>query len=204
LGVYLGKRARPRKSGLFIRHLCRCFPEVFTYFQLLSLDAADRYEASEIGEAEFQAVRNARAEARDRAQAATDRQAALSAHIAHEVAVRGYYRSVLSELRSVVLDRAGTRAAPRKNPIAPVMRPLFFEHFGDIQRPVARDLSWLTETVVMLAQGMYHSRDFSAMPILADALQDAECDNDDILDHCRGPGPHVRGCWVVDLVLGKE
>ena len=42
------------------------------------------------------------------------------------------------------------------------------------------------------------------MPILADALQDADCNNADILDHCRGPGPHVRGCWVVDLVLGKE
>jgi hypothetical protein len=51
---------------------------------------------------------------------------------------------------------------------------------------------------------LYESRDFSAMPILADALQDAGCDCDDVLAHCRGPGPHVRGCWVVDLVLGKE
>ena len=42
------------------------------------------------------------------------------------------------------------------------------------------------------------------MPILADALQDAGCDSDDILDHCRGPGPHVRGCWVVDLGAGQE
>ena len=50
---------------------------------------------------------------------------------------------------------------------------------------------------------MYASRDFSPMPILADALQDAGCDSADILDHCRGSGPHVRGCWVVDLVLGK-
>ncbi|MDY3562094.1 hypothetical protein R5W23_003540 [Gemmata sp. JC673] len=50
---------------------------------------------------------------------------------------------------------------------------------------------------------MYESRDFSAMPILADALQDAGCDRADILDHCRGPGQHVRGCWVVDLVLNK-
>ena len=41
------------------------------------------------------------------------------------------------------------------------------------------------------------------MPILADALQDAGYDNEDILGHCRGPGPHARGCWVVDLVLGK-
>jgi hypothetical protein len=63
---------------------------------------------------------------------------------------------------------------------------------------------WRTTTAFQLAQGMYDSRDFSAMPILADALQDAGCDIADILDHCRGPGPHVRGCWVVDLVLGKE
>jgi hypothetical protein len=42
------------------------------------------------------------------------------------------------------------------------------------------------------------------MPILADALQDAGCDNEAVLDHCRSVGTHVRGCWVVDLVLGKE
>jgi hypothetical protein len=70
-------------------------------------------------------------------------------------------------------------------------------------RPVTLDSAWLTSTVVALARQMYESRDFSAMPILADALQDAGCDNDNILSHCRGPGPHVRGCWVVDLVLAK-
>jgi hypothetical protein len=63
---------------------------------------------------------------------------------------------------------------------------------------------WRTSTAVALASQMYDSRDFGAMPILADALQDAGYDNDDILNHCRGPGPHVRGCWVVDLVLGKS
>jgi hypothetical protein len=42
------------------------------------------------------------------------------------------------------------------------------------------------------------------MPVLHDALLDAGCDNPDILDHCKGPGPHVRGCWVLDLLLGKE
>ena len=51
---------------------------------------------------------------------------------------------------------------------------------------------------------MYESRHFSAMPILADALQAAGGNGGDILDHCRSLGPHVRGCWVVDLVLGKE
>jgi hypothetical protein len=63
---------------------------------------------------------------------------------------------------------------------------------------------WRTDTVVALVRQMCESGDFSAMPILADALQDAGCDSAEILDHCRGPGPHVRGCWVVDLVLGKE
>jgi hypothetical protein len=76
--------------------------------------------------------------------------------------------------------------------------------FGNPFRPVAVDPSCRTSTVTALAQQMYDSRDFSPMPILADALQDAGCDNDDILDHCRGDGPHVRGCWVVDLVLGKS
>jgi hypothetical protein len=76
--------------------------------------------------------------------------------------------------------------------------------FGDPFRPVRVNPDWLTSTVVALASQMYESRDFSAMPILADALQDAGCDNADILDHCRSPGEHVRGCWVVDLVLGKS
>ncbi len=61
-----------------------------------------------------------------------------------------------------------------------------------------------TPTVVDLAQQMYDGRDFGLMPVLADALEDAGCDRDDVLAHCRGPGPHVRGCWVVDLVLGRE
>jgi hypothetical protein len=51
---------------------------------------------------------------------------------------------------------------------------------------------------------MYESRDFSALPILADALQDAGCDDEDVLNHCRVERVHVRGCWVVDTVLGKE
>ncbi|MBP3956863.1 hypothetical protein J8F10_16450 [Gemmata sp. G18] len=76
--------------------------------------------------------------------------------------------------------------------------------FGSLFYSARLSPSWRTSTVLALASQMYESRDFSAMPILADALQDAGCDSTDVLDHCRGPGPHVRGCWVVDLVLGKE
>ena len=65
------------------------------------------------------------------------------------------------------------------------------------------DPNWRTEHTVGLALRMYDDRDFAAMPILADALEEAGCDSQDILTHCREPGVHVRGCWVVDLVLGK-
>ncbi|HJZ53597.1 MAG TPA: hypothetical protein VKE74_01480 [Gemmataceae bacterium] len=77
--------------------------------------------------------------------------------------------------------------------------------FGNPFRPVAFDAAWRTDTAVSLAKGMYEAREFSAMPILADALQDVGCETEDILTHCRDPkAAHVRGCWVVDLVLGKS
>ncbi len=77
--------------------------------------------------------------------------------------------------------------------------------FDTVRPPsVAFSPGWRTDTVLSLAKHTHESRDFDAMPILADALQDAGCDSADILNHCRGPGPHVRGCWVIDLVLGNE
>jgi hypothetical protein len=75
--------------------------------------------------------------------------------------------------------------------------------FGNPFRSVAFSRDWRTGTTVALAQQMYEERDFFAMPILADALEDVGCDHEDILEHCRGRVPHVRGCWVVDLLLGK-
>jgi len=71
-------------------------------------------------------------------------------------------------------------------------------------RHTTLDPPWQTSTVVALARGIYEERAFDRMPILADALQDAGCENVDILEHCRGPGPHVLGCWVVDSILDKK
>ena len=82
---------------------------------------------------------------------------------------------------------------------------LFRDIFGNPFRPVTFSPNWRTDTAVSLARQMYDAREFSTMPILADALQDAGCDRDDVLSHCRDPrGVHARGCWVVDLVLGRE
>jgi hypothetical protein len=122
--------------------------------------------------------------------------------------------------RSRLLARASERSSPYGRLLsrvrhllqaAPKIRPkegqpgLLRDIFGPLPfRPVVFSPARRTDTALSLARQMYDSREFSAMPILADALQDTGCDSTDILDHCRGPGPHVRGCWVVDLVFGKE
>ena len=65
-------------------------------------------------------------------------------------------------------------------------------------------LIWNDGTIQKIARTIYEERAFDHLPVLADALEDAGCANAHILGHCRGAGPHVRGCWVVDLMLGKE
>jgi hypothetical protein len=65
-------------------------------------------------------------------------------------------------------------------------------------------LTWNGGTVPKLAQTIYEEGAFDRLPILADALEEAGCDDADILSHCREPGAHVRGCWVLDLLLGKQ
>ena len=65
-------------------------------------------------------------------------------------------------------------------------------------------LRWNDGAIPRIAQAIYDERRFADLPILADALEEAGCTSGDILEHCRRPGPHVRGCWVVDLVLDRS
>jgi hypothetical protein len=115
------------------------------------------------------------------------------------------YSGPMDTLRRLAkaLAEAGAAARPGAavgGPYAALVREVFTNPF----RPVVFSPSWRTDTAVTLAHQMYEAREFSALPILADAIQDAGCTSAEILDHCRGDGPHVRGCWVVDLVLAKE
>ncbi|HEY7308375.1 MAG TPA: hypothetical protein VH643_03330 [Gemmataceae bacterium] len=91
---------------------------------------------------------------------------------------------------------------------------LFRDVVGNPFRPVSIGESWLRwngGTIVQLAQSAYEERHLPAgtldngrLAVLADALEEAGCTDADILGHLRGPGPHVRGCWAVDLLLGKS
>ena len=106
--------------------------------------------------------------------------------------------SLIYVFRYIALSVASSAEADEKE----WQHRLLREVFGNPFRPVRADPSWLTSDVLLLARGIYDEKAFDRMPILADALQDAGCDNADVLDHCRQPGEHVRGCWVIDMLLG--
>jgi hypothetical protein len=97
-------------------------------------------------------------------------------------------------------DKCESAVAHEKDFQSGMVRDIFVSPF----RPVALDCTWTTSTVTALAQAIYDDRAFDRLPILADALEDAGCTDADILAHCRGGGEHVRGCWVVDLLTGRE
>jgi hypothetical protein len=106
---------------------------------------------------------------------------------------------------SGVLD--ASRAASERREQATLLRDIFVNPF----RPPAFNPSCLTPQIIALAQAAYDERvlpqgnlDDALLRVLGDALEEAGCDQADILEHLHGPGPHVRGCWAVDTVLGKK
>jgi hypothetical protein len=103
---------------------------------------------------------------------------------------------VRQALRSVRVGAATEMGVKRSS--------LLRDIFGNPFRPVIADLAWLTSTIIVLAQAIYSERAFDRLPILADALEEAGCQGAEILAHCRGSGSHVKGCFVIDLILGKE
>lgn len=76
--------------------------------------------------------------------------------------------------------------------------------FGNPFNPVSIDRSSLSSIVTDLAQTIYHQNAFEAMLELADHLEKSGCTNKAVLEHCRRCMNHARGCWVIDLLLGKQ
>src|ERR1700677_1468227 len=86
----------------------------------------------------------------------------------------------------------------------PILLALLNDIFGNPYRPITLDPTWLSHKVVSLAQGIYDDRAFDRLRLVAEALEETGCDSPAVVAHCRETGPHVRGCWVVDLLLGKS
>ena len=88
--------------------------------------------------------------------------------------------------------------------IDPAVRVAFLrELFSNPFHPILVDFEHITQTVRDLAHLIHHDHRFELMPVLADALMDAGCDNAAILDHCLESGNHIRGCWLLDQLLGE-
>jgi hypothetical protein len=216
-------RLSPRRARLLAAALCRAAAPLLDHPDLArALNEIEWYADGRTGARELGAVsqkfrfvaiqqyeRSLRAAERDAPDAARAdvARSELAWAVVCAAAVSVTVRDVVMRLSGEVARSlgAGLPAAPtvllRDAEQAALLRDLV----GNPFRPAAFDAEWRTSTAVAIAKQMYDARDFSAMPILADALQDAGCDRDDILSHCRDAnGVHVRGCWVADLVLGKE
>jgi hypothetical protein len=113
--------------------------------------------------------------------------------------------------RCEILTSAAASALDKSEAEVEVLARLLRDIFGNPFRAVAVNPTWLTPTVTSLATAAYEERslpsgelDAARLAILADALEEAGCSDTTILDHLRSTGPHVRGCWSVDLLLGRE
>ncbi len=203
-----------RKKLLLVAHLLRQVADQLPHpVYLESIEAGEKCADGLITEKEMWAAHERAYEHFD-----SNRMPHEAAHDAADCAQRYIYEQ--NETSEMVIRAAGSRAArlaggkgkkvetarkTAEKAMEALCRRLINEVHGNPFRPVKFDAAWRTDTAVALAKQMYDSRDFSVMPILADALQDAGCDSEDILNHCRDANQvHVRGCWVVDLVLGKS
>jgi hypothetical protein len=115
-------------------------------------------------------------------------------------------RSRVEDVSRQIAQREAVRGAAWAE-LADLLRDLL----GNLFHPIALNPAWRTPTTVSLAQAAYEERslpsgtlDPDRLAVLADALEEAGCSDADLLGHLRGPGPHFRGCWALDLVLGRE
>jgi hypothetical protein len=212
---YLRGQASPRKFRLFACACCRRVWGALGPGQRRAVETAERYADRLVRLRELEA---ARPDFRDEA----------GGHWAAVWAARSAAapRDVAKTAAAAARDCRDVRAAadcPRhqhpafrqwleaglavKTAEEAAQRELLWDVFGSPFRPAAVGPAWLAwqgGTAPRLARGIYDEGRFADLPVLADALEDAGCADEQVLGHCRGRGPHVRGCWVLDLLLGKR
>jgi hypothetical protein len=193
----LPKKARERKLRLFACACCRRFWDRLTDERSRrAVEAAERYADGLIGRKRLSDA----AAAADAALRDVWSAAASGGPRVDDEPVRGARQVAGHPLGTAVwwaLAVQGEEARARADLLRDLVNPF---------QTVALDLAWLTwndDTVRKVAQGMYEASDLGQMPVLADALQEAGCENAVLLNHCREARPHARGCWAVDLLLGK-
>jgi hypothetical protein len=222
-----------RKLRLFAVACCRRMGPLLTGGgSRAAVETAERYADGLAGDGELDAAwRAARAVACEVAEEGAQSPRAFAARVAfHTAALNAFGRATnpwrlaahaagaaayTAAVGPVPLPAEGFDAGPTDDPAwsaaaaaeAATQAALVRDVFGNPLRRVRLDPAWLRwngGTVAKLAAAIYDGRRFADLPILADALEEAGCTNADILSHCRGGGEHVRGCWAVDLLTGRQ
>ncbi len=199
-------KASERKLRLFACACCRRLGNLLSdRYSRKALTVAERYADAAVSQDK---LRFAWGDARRAAQVAyrQERQTAKGSAMG---AVSLLCEADIGRVMTAVALAAVCEVYPDQTRLADAQREqtiLLRDIVGNLYRPVALDPAWRgwqDGTIPKLAQAIYDDRASDHLPILADALEDAGCTNEDILTHCRGPGPHVRGCCALDLLLTK-
>jgi hypothetical protein len=218
--AHLEGKATPRKLRLFA---CACvrrpqgWPRLRYAYPRQAVEAAERYAEGQAGDADLQ-------QAREHAEQALAMGAPEFDAYAYAAAAAGAAedpleaaRNACENMRLQAVREAAYEVPPghdeaRANAEASAIErraqaELLRELFGNPFRPAHVEPSWATwgnGAAVALARVIYDNNQFEDLPYLADALLDAGCADERMLEHCRTPGGHVRGCWVVDLILSTD
>jgi hypothetical protein len=191
------RKASQRKLRLFAVACCRQVWQLLNAEHRSSVEVAERFADGAATVAELRAAHSIRFQPHQFTYPSTE--AYTASFAGFQVTNGAAYDAAW------ITAQSAREALPSGKQSAVAQVHLLREIFGNPFRRAKFDPSWLTSDVVALARGIYDEKAFDRMPILADALQDAACDNDDVLNHCRDTSlTHVRGCWVVDLLLGKS
>jgi hypothetical protein len=197
--AFLGDRAGDRKLRLFAVACSRRVWHLLDDLGRAAVDAAEGFADGVLGPEALRAARSACKYAGGRAAwyAAASSPAVAARNAAHS-ALSGV--APASSLHAPPDAAAGSRLAAERGAQAALLRCIF----GDPFRPVTRDPVWRTTQLLAIAERIYCERLFGDLPVLADALEEAGCTDAELLGHCRDGGEHARGCWAVDLVLGRS
>jgi hypothetical protein len=211
LAAFAQERLSPRRARLLAVALCRSVGQLLAPDLAAALDVVGRYADGAAGAAELERARQtcrviAVAEYENYTRSVEHQRGGdAAALLRHELGWAVAFAATDPVPVGTIVERVCESFHPSFSDTATARcRSLVREVAGNPFRPANFDPAWRTDTAVPLARHVYESEEFSALPILADSLQDAGCDSDEVLSHCRDARQdHVRGCWALDLVLGK-
>jgi hypothetical protein len=211
IGFLLQSEASNRKLRLFA---CACCRRIWFQFKKTEqcrhgVEVAERYADGQATDRELKRAHEAAVRAYHARSSYGPGQARLAVTFAVAPDLTDLY--CISEAVSSGVSKSGWNDREGEHSEHGAHPKVLREIFGNPFRPVTLNPAWLTPTVTTLATAGYEERalpsgelDTARLAVLADALEEAGCDNPDMLNHLRSPGPHVRGCWAVDLLTGRK